>query len=78
MPAELSTRRYPAGLDPVSTGVASTASGTSKSAISRRFVDRTKHALAELLHSSTGSSLLVGKEGSTMNQSQPTRSLVTR
>ena len=33
----------------VGTGVASTASGTSKSAISRRFVARTEHALAELL-----------------------------
>jgi transposase-like protein len=49
MLAKLSTRRYPAGLEPVGTGVASTASGTSKSAISRRFVARTEHALAELL-----------------------------
>ena len=36
MLAKLSTRRYPAGLEPVGTDVASTASGTSKSAISRR------------------------------------------
>jgi putative transposase len=49
MLAKLSTRRYPAGLEPVGTGVASTASGTSKSAISRRFIARTEHALAELL-----------------------------
>ena len=49
MLAKLSTRRYPAGLEPVGTDVASTASGTSKSAISRRFVARTEHALAELL-----------------------------
>jgi putative transposase len=49
MLAKLSTRRYPAGLEPVGTRVASTASGTSKSAISRRFIARTEHALAELL-----------------------------
>jgi hypothetical protein len=49
MLAKRSTRRYPAGLEPVGTEVASTASGTSKSAISRRFVVRTEHALAELL-----------------------------
>jgi putative transposase len=49
MLAKLSCRRYPAGLEPVGTGVASTASGMSKSAISRRFVARTEHALAELL-----------------------------
>jgi putative transposase len=49
MLAKLSCRRYPAGLEPVGTGVAATASGTSKSAISRRFVARTEHALAELL-----------------------------
>jgi putative transposase len=49
MLAKLSTRRYPAGLEPVGSGVESTASGTSKSAVSRRFVARTEHALAELL-----------------------------
>src|ERR1044072_8319626 len=37
MLAQLSCRRHPAGLEPVGTEVASTASGTSKSAISRRF-----------------------------------------
>jgi putative transposase len=49
MLAKLSTRRYPTGLEPVGAGVESTAVGTSKSAISRRFVARTEHALAELL-----------------------------
>jgi putative transposase len=49
MLAKLSCRRYPAGLEPVGTQVESTASGTSKSAISRRFVAATEHALAELL-----------------------------
>jgi putative transposase len=49
MLAKLSTRRYQAGLEPVGTGVEGTASGTSKSAVSRRFVARTEHALAELL-----------------------------
>ena len=49
MLAKLSTRRYPAGLEPVGAGVESTAAGTSKSAISRRFVAATEHALAELL-----------------------------
>jgi transposase-like protein len=49
MLAKLSTRRYPAGLEPVGADVESTAVGTSKSAISRRFVARTEHALAELL-----------------------------
>jgi putative transposase len=49
MLAKLSCRRYRAGLEPVGLGVASTASGTSRSAISRRFVARTEHTLAELL-----------------------------
>ena len=49
MLAKLSTRRYPAGLEPVGTRVEPTASGTSKSAVSRRFVAATEHALAELL-----------------------------
>jgi putative transposase len=47
--AKLSTRRYPAGLEPVGIGVAQAATGTSKSAVSRRFVARTERALAELL-----------------------------
>src|SRR5437867_2099390 len=53
MLAKLSTRRYPAGLEPVGTAVGmaveQTASSTSKSAVSRRFVAATEHALAELL-----------------------------
>jgi putative transposase len=48
MLAKLSTRRYQAGLEPVGTRVAQTATGTSRSAVSRRFVARTEHALAEL------------------------------
>jgi putative transposase len=49
MLAKLSTRRYRVGLEPVGTQVAQASSGTSKSAVSRRFVARTEHALAELL-----------------------------
>jgi putative transposase len=49
MLAKLSTRRYPAGLEPVGARVEQAAHGTSKSAVSRRFVARTEHALAELL-----------------------------
>jgi putative transposase len=49
MLAKLSCRRYQAGLEPVGTSVQRTASATSKSAVSRRFVARTEHALAELL-----------------------------
>jgi putative transposase len=49
MLAKLSTRRYPAGLEPVGTGVQQAAAGTSKSAVSRRFVAATEHALVELL-----------------------------
>ena len=45
----LSTRRYPLGLEPVGTQVEQAASGTSKSAISRRVVAMTHTALAELL-----------------------------
>src|SRR5918993_1237268 len=45
----LSTRRYPLGLEPVGTQVEQAASGTSKSAVSRRFVAMTHTALAELL-----------------------------
>jgi putative transposase len=48
MLAKLSTRRYQVGLEPVG-GVEQASSGTSRSAVSRRFVARTEHALAELL-----------------------------
>jgi transposase-like protein len=49
MLAKLSTRRYRAGLEPVGTAVEAAARSTSKSAVSRRFVDATETALAELL-----------------------------
>ncbi len=49
MLAKLSCRRYPAGLEPVGTDVERAATGTSRSAVSRRFVARTERALAELL-----------------------------
>src|SRR5512133_227721 len=49
MLAKLSTRRYQAGLEPVGSRAEQASSGTSKSAVSRRFVARTEHALAELL-----------------------------
>src|SRR5919197_3730709 len=49
MLGRLSTRRYPVGLEPVGTQVEQAATGTSKSAISRRFVAMTHTALAELL-----------------------------
>jgi putative transposase len=49
MLAGLSTRRYPGGLEPVGSQVEQAATGTSKSAVSRRFVAMTQVALAELL-----------------------------
>ena len=49
MLAGLSTRRYPAGLEPVGSQVEQAAQGTSKSAVSRRFVAATAERLAELL-----------------------------
>jgi putative transposase len=49
MLAKLSTRRYPAGLEPVGAEVDKVASSTSKSAVSRRFVTATETALADLL-----------------------------
>jgi putative transposase len=49
MLAGLSTRRYGAGLEPVGEEVAQQATGTSKSAVSRRFVAATAERLAELL-----------------------------
>jgi transposase-like protein len=45
----LSTRRYPAGLEPVGTRTEQTATATSRSAVSRRFVAQTETALADLL-----------------------------
>jgi transposase-like protein len=49
MLAGLSTRRYSVGLEPVGERVDETASATSKSAVSRKFVAMTETALAELL-----------------------------
>lgn len=49
MLAKLSTRRYATGLEPVGTDIEASASGTSKSAVSRRFVAGTEHALAGLM-----------------------------
>jgi hypothetical protein len=49
MLAKLSTRRYQHGLEPVGSQVEQAATGTSRSAVSRRFVAATEHALAELL-----------------------------
>ncbi len=50
MMAKLSTRRYRAGLEPVGSQVARAASGTSRSAVSRRFVAMTERALDEMMH----------------------------
>lgn len=60
MLAGLSTRRYPVGLEPVGAQVEQTATGTSRSAISRRFVKRTETALADLLAADLGGLDLVG------------------
>ena len=49
MLAGLSTRRYQVGLEPVGDAVTSKASATSRSAVSRKFVRATEHALGELL-----------------------------
>jgi putative transposase len=49
MLAGLSTRRYGHGLEPVGEQVHARAAATSRSAVSRRFVAATEHALAELM-----------------------------
>jgi transposase-like protein len=49
MLAKVSTRRYGAGLEPVGTGVEARSRGTSRSAVSRRFVAATETALGELM-----------------------------
>jgi len=49
MLAGLSTRRYSVGLGPVGDAVEQGARSTSKSAVSRKFVAMTEHALADLL-----------------------------
>jgi putative transposase len=49
MLAGLSSRRYPAGLEPAGQAVGEAAASTSKSAVSRRFVAATETALGELM-----------------------------
>jgi hypothetical protein len=49
MLTDLSTRRYPAALEPVGVTVAAEALGTSKSTVSRWFVTATAEQLASLL-----------------------------
>ncbi len=49
MLAKLSTRRYSAGLEPVGADVEASASATSRSAVSRRFVATTERALGEMM-----------------------------
>ena len=49
MLAGLSTRRYPAALEPVGAVVEAEAQGTSKSTVSRRFVNATAEQLASLM-----------------------------
>jgi putative transposase len=49
MLAGLSTRHYPAALEPVGAHAEKTATSTSRSAVSRRFVAQTETALAQLL-----------------------------
>ena len=49
MLAGLSSRRYPAGLEPAGQAVDEAAAATSKSAVSRRFVAATEKALADLM-----------------------------
>jgi hypothetical protein len=58
MLAKLSTRRYRAGLEPVGTAVEAAARSTSKSAVSRRFVEATETALA-VVEGSTENATLV-------------------
>jgi len=45
----VSTRRYPAALEPVGEATEANAKSTSRSAVSRKFVAMTEHALADLL-----------------------------
>ena len=59
MMAKLSTRRYGAGLEPVGQAVQTVASGTSRSAVSRRFVAMTERAFDDLMATDlTGSDLV--------------------
>jgi len=49
MLAGVSTRRYPVALEPVGDQVEADATSTSRSAVSRKFVAMTEHALSDLL-----------------------------
>src|SRR3954470_16640858 len=49
MLAGVSTRRYPIALEPVGQEITAESKSTSKSAVSRKFVALTEHALADLL-----------------------------
>jgi transposase-like protein len=60
MLAGLSTRRYPAGLEPIGQRVEQAATSTSRSAVSRRFVAATETALAQLLAADLSQLDLVG------------------
>jgi putative transposase len=60
MLAGLSTRRYPVGLEPVGAHAEHTATATSRSAVSRRFVAATETALAQLLAADLSGLDLVG------------------
>lgn len=59
MLAKLSTRRYAVGLEPVGTVLEAKSRGTSKSAVSRRFVAMTESALSELMSADLSSADLV-------------------
>jgi hypothetical protein len=50
MMAKLSTRRYRAGLEGVGSGIEASARSTSRSAVSRRFINATERALDEMMH----------------------------
>ena len=65
MLAKISTRRYGAGLEPVGTAVEARSRGTSRSAVSRRFVAATERALEELMTQNLSSLDLVchGRRG---------------
>jgi hypothetical protein len=60
MLAGLSTRRYPAGLEPVGQRTEQAATSTSRSAVSGRFVAATETALAQLLTADLSPLDLVG------------------
>ena len=69
MLAKLSTRRYSLGLEPVGTAVEARSSGKSRSAVSRRFVERTETALGELLAGDLTELDLVARSWSTASTS---------